>query len=351
VKPTLFIGSSTEAMCIVDAFHSHLEVSVEVIPWKFGIFQSGESALESLVNALGRFDFAAFILTPDDLVESRGLAQGSPRDNVIFEMGLFIGRLGRERVFVLHERYVDLKIPTDLLGINTVSFGGRSSDNFDALLRATRPAFRTLEVRMKTLGLFSGINSDKVTRHGLLDYSDSFRGREGHYRDVVEHATETLFINGTALNNIASNSWGKLVERSKDVQINLLMLDPSLANDATAAQLFETTYRDGVLGAAQATFEKITHQIRQLPEAQRQNIRLYLTKFFMPIAAVVADPTSEEGMMVVEVIGGSDPNVEYFSRPRYVLTAASTEVGMFKGYWSQVSYLFGPKRSTLHKMG
>jgi predicted nucleotide-binding protein len=72
---------------IVDAFHSHLEDIAEVIPWKFGVFKSGESALESLVNALGRFDFAAFILGPDDLVESRGGKNASPRDNVVFELG------------------------------------------------------------------------------------------------------------------------------------------------------------------------------------------------------------------------------------------------------------------------
>jgi predicted nucleotide-binding protein len=101
MKPTIFIGSSSEAISVVDAFQSHLEDVAEVIPWRYGVFKSGESTLESLLKALNRFDFAALILTPDDLVESRGGTSSSPRDNVIFEIGLFIGRLGRERVFIV----------------------------------------------------------------------------------------------------------------------------------------------------------------------------------------------------------------------------------------------------------
>lgn len=38
----------------------------EVIPWRYGVFKSGESTLESLMKALNRFDFAVLILTPDN---------------------------------------------------------------------------------------------------------------------------------------------------------------------------------------------------------------------------------------------------------------------------------------------
>ena len=38
-KPTVFIGSSSEAIGIVDAFQSHLEDVAEVRPWRYGIFK------------------------------------------------------------------------------------------------------------------------------------------------------------------------------------------------------------------------------------------------------------------------------------------------------------------------
>ena len=351
MKPTLFIGSSGEAMSIVDAFHLHLEDIAEVIPWKFGVFKSGESALESLVNALGRFDFAAFILSPDDLVESRGGKNASPRDNVVFELGLFIGRLGRDRVFIIHDRDTDIKVPTDLLGIKTIQYRGQGGRVYEDLLRSTRPAFRELESRMKELGLFSGVRPGKVARHGMLGYEDSFRNRETCYHDTVEGATEELYINGTALSLMSTNTWGLLVKKSSSIKINLLMLDPALADDKLTSDLIEVTYRSGVLHAAQVTVDKISTQAQLLPAEQRKNIKLYLTRYFMPIAAAVADPDSGHGKMVVEVIGASDPNSEYFSRPRYVLTEESVDASMFAGYWQQMKYLFSKDRSALYQLG
>jgi hypothetical protein len=194
------------------------------------------------------------------------------------------------------------------------------------------------------------MDSGRLARHGMVEYSDSFRDRESQYRDIVDHANATLFVTGTALNNIVMNSWGKLIEKAAEVQVNLLMLDPTLADDLSVANLFDITYREGVLHSAQATLEKITSRIRNLSEARAANISLYLTKYFIPIAAAVADPNSDDGRMVVEVIGASDPNIEYFSRPRYVLSAASRDVSMFRGYWNQVSYLFSQDRATVHRI-
>ena len=55
--------------------------------------------LENLVAVLPKFDFAVLVLTGDDLTTSRHIKTASPRDNVVFETGLFMGRIGRERTF------------------------------------------------------------------------------------------------------------------------------------------------------------------------------------------------------------------------------------------------------------
>jgi hypothetical protein len=323
----------------------------EVIPWRYGVFKSGESTLESLLKALNRFDFAALILTPDDLVESRGGTSSSPRDNVIFEIGLFIGRLGRERVFIVSQRNSDLKIPTDLLGIKSIQYkAGAVGGGFDALLTSTRPAFRELESRMKEIGcLPPPAPPVKMSRYGMLGYSDSVRDREAQYMDTVESAESELYINGTALSIMTLNSWGKVIEKSRTVGINLLMLDPQLAKRPAVANLIETTYRRGVLRAAQLTVDKIDSRVRQLPADQRKNIKLFVTRYFMPIAAAVADPNSGHGRMVVEVIGASSSDAEYFSRPRYVLQEESTDRPMFIGYWRQIELLFSEDRATLYQ--
>jgi hypothetical protein len=349
-NPTVFIGSSDEAINVADAFQSHLEDVAVVMPWRYGIFKSGQYILESLIRALETVDFAVLILTPDDLVESRGGTSHSPRDNVIFEIGLCIGRLGRERVFIVSERNSNLKIPSDLLGVKTIQYRGwASNEGFDALRRSTRLAFRELESRMQELGLLASAVPTKTLRYGMLGFSHSVRDREAQYMDTLQSATSELYINGTALGIMTLNSWGAIVKKSQTVSTSLLMPDPALAEDPSVANLFEVTYRKDVLHAAQVTVDKISAQVRQLPGRQRANIKLYVTRYFMPIAAAVADPNSGHGRMVVEVIGASSSDAEYFSRPRYVLEEEPADRAMFAGYWRQMEYLFSKDRAAIYQ--
>lgn len=67
-------------------------------------------------------DFAVLLMTADDTTASRGRRKASPRDNVVFELGLFMGALGRDRTFVVSPKGVDLKLPTDLLGVTNVMY-------------------------------------------------------------------------------------------------------------------------------------------------------------------------------------------------------------------------------------
>src|SRR5437868_2774256 len=95
-KSRVFIGSSATGESIARAIEQNLNHSSETYLWPH-MFPPGKSNLESLVEAAATLDFAALVLTPDDLTESKGTTMNSPRDNVLFELGLFMGRLGRER--------------------------------------------------------------------------------------------------------------------------------------------------------------------------------------------------------------------------------------------------------------
>ena len=74
------------------------------------------------------------VLGADDIVESRNEKLYSPRDNVIFELGLFMGALSHERTFMVVPRGCDIKIPTDLLGLTSLSYKSDSSNNLTSLL-------------------------------------------------------------------------------------------------------------------------------------------------------------------------------------------------------------------------
>jgi predicted nucleotide-binding protein len=80
-----------------------LKEVAEITIWKDGVFGLNRGNLESLLKALAQFDFAVLVLTQDDLVESRGNPTIGPRDNVLLEAGMFLGRLGPDRTFMIYD--------------------------------------------------------------------------------------------------------------------------------------------------------------------------------------------------------------------------------------------------------
>ena len=121
-RPSMFVGSSREGLHVAEAIQQNLDNVCEVIPWSQGVFGLGEAYLYSLLDAVEKYDFAVLVLTADDQTTARGSAEHSPRDNVIFELGLFLGGMGRARTFIVHDRSVPLKIPSDLAGIAKTSY-------------------------------------------------------------------------------------------------------------------------------------------------------------------------------------------------------------------------------------
>src|SRR5687767_5344141 len=103
-RPYVFIGSSAEGLAVAEAIQLNLKYNCESHIWSQGLFGLSNGPLENLVKCLGEFDFAILVLTPDDLTVSRGQESQSPRDNVVFELGLFIGAIGRNRVFMVVDR-------------------------------------------------------------------------------------------------------------------------------------------------------------------------------------------------------------------------------------------------------
>jgi CRP/FNR family transcriptional regulator, cyclic AMP receptor protein len=93
-----------------------------VVIWTDGVFRASQYSIESLEKELDQSDFAIAIAQPDDITESRDKSARTPRDNVIFELGFFMGRLGRHRSLLLEPRGEEVKLPSDLTGITTIPY-------------------------------------------------------------------------------------------------------------------------------------------------------------------------------------------------------------------------------------
>jgi hypothetical protein len=142
-RPVVFIGSSSEGLAVAQALQLNLDHYAEVILWSQGVFGLSEGSLESLVDRLQDFDFAILVLTPDDLTLSRGDEAQSPRDNVVFELGLFMGGLGRTRSFIVYDRTADIKLPSDLAGVTAATYQPPSAGSLQSALGACSTAIQS----------------------------------------------------------------------------------------------------------------------------------------------------------------------------------------------------------------
>lgn len=129
-RTRVFLISASEGKDIADRIVAYFEDwDFEIVPWYAeGFFPPSGFTLPTLEKALPDFDHAIAVATTDDITISRDKKQRSMRDNVLFEAGLFMGRLGRERVVIIEPEHVqdeggeqiDKKTPSDFFGMHTV---------------------------------------------------------------------------------------------------------------------------------------------------------------------------------------------------------------------------------------
>jgi hypothetical protein len=129
VNPKVFVGSSVKGLDIARAVRANLVHDAKVTLWNEGIFSIMSTNLEDLLVATRGFDFAIFVFRGDDRVAMNDNSLSTVRDNVLFELGLFIGTLGRQRCFfVAPEDRGDHRIASDLDGINPATYNSSDED-------------------------------------------------------------------------------------------------------------------------------------------------------------------------------------------------------------------------------
>ncbi len=133
-KPNIFIICASESLSIAKEIQAQLSHEFLPIVWTNGIFFVSSYPLDDLIDAVDQSDFAIAIASADDVAESRGKTEAIPRDNVIFELGLFMGRLGRERTILIQPKGEGVKLPSDLNGLTTVSYKIGNDKDTPALL-------------------------------------------------------------------------------------------------------------------------------------------------------------------------------------------------------------------------
>lgn len=149
-KPSLFIGSSVEGLDVAYALQENLEYDTEPTVWPQGVFNPTRSALTDLLAVARKTDFAVFVFTPDDVRIMREEHSATPRDNVIFELGLLIGARGPDRCFFVMPRDLGVQLPSDLLGLTPLTYLSTRQDG--NLVSSLGPAANKIRRAMQHVG-------------------------------------------------------------------------------------------------------------------------------------------------------------------------------------------------------
>lgn len=146
-KKRIFIGSSSEELGLANAAKVILELEkdFEVTVWNEdvwdkAIFRLNNNYLNDLIRATLQFDFGILIGTKDDKVEYRGNEELQPRDNILFELGLFIGRLGLNNCAFLIDK--DIKVLSDIKGISLARFEKNNTETFTKAIVQIKDVFK-----------------------------------------------------------------------------------------------------------------------------------------------------------------------------------------------------------------
>lgn len=182
-KPFVFVGSSSASRVIAETVAELLDSDAHVTPWTVA-FELSATSIENLERELSKADFGVFVMTPEDLVFIKNEQHLAVRDNVVFELGLFMGQLGRGRCFMIVPKepgvgaQVEVKthLPTDLAGITYATYDAGWPDGIPAILV---PACNKIKRQMGRVGRRSVVKVAEsvvapppvqaVTRRALTD--------------------------------------------------------------------------------------------------------------------------------------------------------------------------------------
>lgn len=331
----IFVASSTAGLPEAHTIQELLESYADVVVWDQQIFGVSSYTLESLEQAAATFDFGIFVLTPDDLRRSGGSKSPVPRDNVIFELGLFIGSLGRRRTFlVVPSTEPDLRLPSDLNGLVQARYRrDRQDNNLSAALAAACQKIRRAidelleanETKEQELSP-SHVSPEpgaarQISRHDRVSQLH-YTGRlaPSYTGDFLRGAKTEITIMGVSLNSFIgyfdSRPESEVKEPVLDalkrgVPVTLLFLDP----DSVTAPLFAKDRSDGrIVAEIRQHLERaieLRAELASKAKGTRLAIRLYSQFPSMQLKRVDSGTTAGRILCYHYLLGLRRPDIPY----------------------------------------
>jgi tetratricopeptide (TPR) repeat protein len=301
MKSRIFIGSSVEGLSIAYAIQQNLMHDAETTVWDQGVFELSGTTMESLTKALSGSDFGIFVFSPDDVLKIRGKESSSVRDNVLFEMGLFIGRLGRDRVFFMLPESADIHIPSDLLGITPGRYDPNRSDR--SMRAATGPVSHQIRLQIKVLGPLNVEKTAPSEPHKSKEPEAEPTGWiidfiHKRYDIVIQKLRESV---GTedGISEDKAEAWIAFCEFKKNETTGLRQI-------SEVSKKFPKEVEAQALIASFLRTEKLNDKAMELLELLPTDIKDHPT---IRVALAVCHASSQDGEKAIELLSKSDPQL------------------------------------------
>lgn len=313
-NPQIFIASSVEGLEVAYAVQELLENNAECTVWDQGVYEPSSYTMPELIERLNITDYGIFVFSIDDTAKIRGEEEGVVRDNVILELGLFMGAIGQKNCFIIiPSSCKKIHLPTDLAGMTMLKYNDKRNDG--NVVAALGPAVQRIRNVIKTRDLAKKRIPDNVVEQisaiGLSafyssreDYS-KYRGEASSIDKYIDRAKQSIYMvsitlaTGISVDDICKVFEQKL-KRDKEFKITVSLLNPhndelykaimSLFNKSSKALQNDTI---GTLN----TLVKFRNSLKS-DEQERFIIKVHQTLPFG--SAIILDGDTENGTIQIE---------------------------------------------------
>ena len=313
-KPQVFVASSVEGLDVAYAVQELLEHNAECTVWDQGVFEPSSYTMIDLIERLKISDFGIFVFSIDDTARIRGEEEKIVRDNVILELGLFMGAIGQKNCFIIIPNSNEkIHLPTDLTGITLLKYDAKRKDrNLNAALGPSVNKIRNV-INNKSV-IKKVISQDVMEQIDTIGLSAFYASRDDYnkYREdassidrYINRATESICMvsitlaTGIPVDDICQVFATKL-KQNKKFKVTVSLLNPYNSElYKTIMPLFkqdERTLQENTKSAI-----KILVNFRdslEMGEQERFIIKVHQTLPFG--SAIILDGDTDNGTIQIE---------------------------------------------------